>query len=111
MTEPRFDYTGRAWIAAVGGAAVFLSNPDTYLFALISVPVFLVTYFSLRQRSNRLLLLGSYGCLSLYSFLVGRYCFADHQLTSFGLFAFLFGCGITLLGTLVLYKREQQTTA
>ena len=106
-----FYYSTKASIASVVGAGAFLSDPNSYLYALISIPVALSAYGTLKNKKSKLLHLSCFVAVSLYSFIVGRIFHENNQLTNFGLLAMLVPlcAALYLFGMLYVYEKERAT--
>ena len=110
-TETSGSYTSRSAAAALCGAAGFLSNPETYLYALVPLAVGVLTYFLLDSPTNKSIFLRFFLGLSIYSFVIGSYLFDGHQLTDIGLVAELPAILIGLAVAIWLGASEKKFSA
>ncbi len=104
-------YSAKSSLASVMGAGAFLSNPNSYLYALITIPVAFLAYDTLKNRKSKSLHLSCYVAVSIYSFIVGRIFFDNNQLTNIGLFAMLVPlcASLCLYGIVYAYEKETAT--
>lgn len=76
-------------MSALFTAAASMSNPDYYLAMVLSFLFATAAYFLLASPINKRLLLISYSAVCIYSFVIGRIFFANHELTTNGIMAML----------------------
>ena len=106
-----FYYQTRSVFGSLLALCTFLSNPNTYLYALISIPIGLLVYFDFKNRKSKILFLQYFLGLSLYSFIIGRFFFENDRLTNTGLIAIFiaFGAAINVSLVIRLYEYEAAT--
>ena len=104
-------FSFKTTIGSLGGVAVFLSNPNLYIYAFITLPAIAIIYFELKNRKSKVLLLSCYAATSLYGFIIGRYFFDGQQLTNFGLFAILLALVTSFILAFSLLNIESKTEA
>ena len=111
MTSFDSHYSFKTTIGSLSGVAVFLSNPNLYIFALITIPAIAIIYFELKNRKSKVLLLSCYVAIALYGFIIGRYFFEGQQLTNFGFIAILPAIVASFILAFSLLNIESKTEA
>ena len=106
-----FYYQSQVIFGSLIASCAFLSNPNSYLYALVCIPVALQAYFGFKNPKSKVIFLQSILGLSLYSFIIGRLFFENDRLTNTGLIAIFiaFGAAITLYLVIRQYEYEAAT--